>query len=107
MTMRRLKTDLIAIALILAIVFSLLVIGYNIGYNKARETEWENNKQVVSYIVDSGDTLWNIAEQYKPAWLDTREYIYEVRQLNNELSSNLQAGDEILIYIYGNATTRG
>lgn len=98
MTKKHLKTDLIAIALILAIATSLLIVGYNIGYNKAREDEWQNNKQVVSYVVDSGDTLWTIAEQYKPAWLDTREYIYEIEQLNDGLSTYLQIGDEILIY---------
>ena len=99
---KRIKTDLIAIALIIAVASSLLVIGYRIGYNKALETEWENNRRVVSYVVDSGDTLWAIAEQYKPEWLDVREYMYQVKQLNG-IDSNLQVGDEILVYTYGHS----
>ena len=101
MTNKQIKTDIIAIVLIMAVAITLLGIGYRVGYNKAREDEWNNNKQVISYIVDNGDTLWGIAEQHKPQWLDTRDYIRDVKSLNNLDSSSLSTGDKILIYAYG------
>ena len=97
---RRIKTDLVAIALILAIAFSLLTIGYRIGEIKTRQKEWTNNRKVTTYTVESGHTLWNISSQYKPEWLDTREYIHEIKALNNTTDSNINEGDIILVYIY-------
>lgn len=35
------------------------------------------------YIVVQGDTLWSIASENKKDGQDIREYIYELRQLNN------------------------
>lgn len=102
MLKKRIKTDIIAILVILAVAVGLIAIGYRAGEVKTRQTEWENNRRVVSYIVDSGDTLWNISKQYKPEWLDIREYMFEVRQLNN-ISSDLQVGDTLLLYAYGNS----
>lgn len=100
---RHIFTDLTAIALIIAVAISLLAIGYNIGYNKARKNEWDNNKRVVSYIVDSGDTLWGIANEHKPEWLSANEYISSVKVLNNLDTSVLNVGDELLIYTYGHS----
>ena len=33
--------------------------------------------------VESGDTLWRLADEYCPNTIDKREWIYEVRKLNN------------------------
>lgn len=33
--------------------------------------------------VSTGDTLWSIASRYKKDGQDVREYIYELRKLNN------------------------
>lgn len=35
------------------------------------------------YTVVQGDTLWSIASQNKKAGQDIREYIYELREINN------------------------
>ncbi len=35
------------------------------------------------YTVVQGDTLWSIAEENKKSGQDIREYIYELREINN------------------------
>lgn len=47
--------------------------------------------------VKSGDTLWSIAQQYKDDDCDIREYIYNVKKINDMDSSILFADTSILI----------
>ena len=35
------------------------------------------------YVVQSGDTLWDIAEEYAPDSMDIREYIRRINEHNN------------------------
>lgn len=58
-------------------IFILLVISIcNLCFAKAEiETE--------EYVVSAGETLWSIASENKKDGQDIREYIYELRQLNN------------------------
>ena len=35
------------------------------------------------YVVSTGETLWSIASENKKEGQDVREYIYELRKLNN------------------------
>lgn len=36
-----------------------------------------------NYMVSAGDTLWSIACEYKNPEQDVREYLYNLRELNN------------------------
>ena len=102
MNIKRIKTDLIAICLIVFMVFAIFTVGYTIGEKKTREKEWLNNRVVVSVCVESGDTLDGLCSQYKPSWLDIREYRHDVKQLNSMNDSTIYAGDTILLYAYDN-----
>ncbi len=48
------------------------------------------------YVVEKGDTLWNIASENKKVGQDVREYIYELQELNN-IDCDLQIGQVIKI----------
>lgn len=50
-----------------------------------------------SYIVQHGDTIWDIAEQYCPDNMDVREWIYEVRKLNRA-ETLIHPGQELQIF---------
>ena len=50
--------------------------------------------------IQSGDTLWSIAEEYAPAGTDIRDYIYEVCDRNNIKSGEIVQGQEITIPVY-------
>ena len=54
--------------------------------------------QIETIYISKGDTLWSIAEQYKLR--NIRDYIYEIRQLNNMQSVELHIDQELQIIIY-------
>lgn len=39
--------------------------------------------QTETYVVSAGETLWSIATENKKDKQDVREYVYQLRQLNN------------------------
>lgn len=54
----------------------------------------------IQYIVSKGERLWDIAEQYKRPGQDIREYIYEIKKINNMENSTIYEGQELTIIIY-------
>lgn len=51
----------------------------------------------ITVTVQSGDTLWSIAQQYCDDNYDIREYIYNIKKLNNMKSSSLIANTSIIV----------
>lgn len=66
-----------------------------------RNNTWYTQREVVEYYVEYGDTLCGIADEYKPSWLDYRQYCHEVLELNGMDSSYIYAGQTIKIYVEG------
>lgn len=83
------------IVLVLAALTIISIKAYN---DKKVRTDWVENREIGTIVVSSGDDLWSIAEEYKPSWMDAREYIYEVKELNNMFTSYIYAGEQLLIY---------
>lgn len=54
-------------------------------------------RQYDTIVVDSGDTLWDIAREYNNSSGDIRKLIAEIKKINNLQSSVIFAGDELLI----------
>lgn len=57
----------------------------------------KDKRQYEEYTVQAGDTLWSIATEYKDEKQDTREYIYEIKKINNMTTSELKANEKITI----------
>jgi LysM repeat protein len=51
------------------------------------------------YWVNSGDTLWSIAEQVAPEDTDVRAVVAEIRNLNDLESSLIYPGQSLLVPI--------
>lgn len=51
----------------------------------------------VEYRVQSGDTLWGIAEQVAEPGEDVRAVIHDMRRLNGLASSSLSIGQTLLL----------
>jgi Tfp pilus assembly protein FimV len=53
--------------------------------------------QLDTYTVGSGDTLWQIAANLTPQGRDVRETMTEIEDVNALTTSQLQAGQQILL----------
>ena len=51
------------------------------------------------YYVSTGDTLWDIGQQYKASGDNIQEWISKVKGLNNMKQSDLVAGTKIVILV--------
>ncbi|MCJ8012554.1 LysM peptidoglycan-binding domain-containing protein [Paenibacillus sp. KQZ6P-2] len=51
-------------------------------------------------VVTKGDTLWEIAVEYKPKDMDTRDYINVIKKTNHLKTSGIEAGDVLSLPIY-------
>lgn len=83
------------VCIVTPFICALIFIG---GVSTERHKAYEKNKHEYTITISPGDTLWCIAEKYKPSWYDTREYIYEIKQTNNLATSDLNVGDRLIIY---------
>lgn len=61
---------------------------------------WKSEASVAQVFVKKGDTLWSIAEKYKPREVGIREYIREVKDLNEMNGSTLIAGEVIEVFVF-------
>lgn len=49
------------------------------------------------YIVEGGDSLWELSGKYCPDTVDRREWIDEIQALNGLRSNTIYAGQELVI----------
>ena len=93
------KIMLVVTALVLVLGISVfygtsLVVAHDSSYSVAPEKKYYKSIQITS-----GDTLWNIAENYMPSDMDTREAVYIIKKVNN-IDSTVRDGQTILIPEY-------
>lgn len=60
----------------IVIMIALLISIFNLCFAKQEVVTEE-------YVVSTGETLWSIASENKKAGQDIRQYIYELREINN------------------------
>lgn len=70
---------------IIVLIFLALIAGTKALVNMVFETKNTSTATVETedYIVSAGETLWSIACENKKEKQDVREYVYQLRQLNN------------------------
>ena len=56
-------------------------------------------QEYIEVSINSGDTLWTIAEQYMPSDMEIRKAVHIIKNVN-EIDSQLQPGQTILIPEY-------
>lgn len=83
----------IIISLLMVCTLANTVLGFN---NAIALTD----QQYIEIHVNSGDTLWSIADQHMPDNMDPRDAVYEICKANDMKNSQLYAGQTLLIPVY-------
>ncbi len=90
----------IALAAIIVIAFGILL-GTSIKAFASSQNPAEYHKYYTSVRVESGDTLWTIADQYMTGCdMDKQSYIDEVCRLNGLTDGRIHSGDYIVVAYY-------
>ena len=80
------------------IVISLLLVctifNTALGFNDALAL---SEQQYIEIQVESGDTLWTIADEYMPDDIDIREAVYMICETNDVDANTLYAGQTLSI----------
>ena len=53
-----------------------------------------------SQVIQPGDTLWTLAEEYRLPDMTTEEYMIEIRRINQLNSNELVSGEYLILPIY-------
>ena len=87
----RVKFTVFLVALILIVgMISGTVLG-------SLDAEGSSKTTYEMITVQYGDTLWDIAECYKPADRDVRDFMYEICDYNNISAGELYQGQNLMI----------
>lgn len=77
---------------VLIVAVSVLILNY--AFQPTMDgIEWQEE----TYIVMSGDSLWAISKEYCPEGVDCREWIEEIRALNDLPDSNIHPGQTLIV----------
>ncbi|MDE7184550.1 MAG: LysM peptidoglycan-binding domain-containing protein [Lachnospiraceae bacterium] len=90
----------LAISIVTVITLSFLFISFSIKANDRGHQP--SCKYYKSIEITNGDTLWSIANDYFDSayYKNTREYVSEIKKVNNLTSDEIVAGSYIIIPYY-------
>ena len=97
----RRQRGLLAVAIILVVALGILL-GTSMNALASSDKDIASyNKYYVSIRVESGDTLWTIADEYVDGFnIEKSDYIEEVCQINEISKNEIHAGDYIVVPYY-------
>jgi len=81
----------------IAILMFISAAGTAIGMNQAESLTKPFYTEIV---VQSGDTLWELAQEFGPDHKDVREVVYEICRINEISADSIYPGQTILIPEY-------
>ena len=82
--------------IVITILFMLI---FTVAVKAFESPKTANNIEKEMVIIQAGDTLWQLATQYKPEKWDTRAFIHVIQKANDMENSVIQAGEVIAIPI--------
>lgn len=92
---------ILLLAAVLIITIGSIVFGSIFTVAKDPKADVPQYKYYKSIIIESGDSLWSIAEEYRTdAYSNNQEYIDELKQLNGLTSETIHAGQHLLVAYY-------
>ena len=91
---RRLRRQRSACLMVLIVVFVMMA---HAAFSKPDNISGEYD--VISVTVQPGDTLWSIAQEYKPQGTDLRKFVYDLAANNGIADCNIVPGQTIFVPI--------
>ena len=88
------------LAALLIITLGSIVFGSIFSSAKNPESDIPKYKYYKSIEIESGDSLWSIAQEYCEPHADVREYVNELKELNSLTSSDIHAGQHLVVTYY-------
>lgn len=85
----------LVVTVLVALAIAALALLVGLGAPGA-EASSETGAPLATYVVDGGQSLWDIAAEVAPD-ADPREFAAEVKKINRLASSVLQPGQELLL----------
>ena len=88
---------------VITITSLLIAIMISIGSNQGLALGNDDKLVEAHYLsieIESGESLWNIAEKYKAKEQSTSSYIAELKQINNFGSNDICEGDYLIVVDY-------
>ena len=97
----RKQRGVLAVVVILVLALGILL-GNSINTLASSDKDVASyNKYYVSICIESGDTLWTIADEYVEGFnISKTDYIDEICQINGISEDNIHAGDCIVVPYY-------
>ena len=84
---------------LMILVVSIVIVAFSTKTN-AKEYNQTREKYYTSIKITSGDTLWSIAEENRPATVSTTKYIKDLKIMNNLTSDTIHEGNYLTIYYF-------
>jgi len=75
---------------------AIIIVSLILGISATTIAYGDKETSFKEVTVRSGDTLWSIAEKYNKNE-DIRKYIYEIKKINNLKTSDIYAGDTLIL----------
>ena len=94
------KGRIYVVSFILTVTLIFTIILTNSLKTSANENRSSSERLYSSIMINDGDTLWSIAEEYKPADVSVKDYIKSLKSINGIASDNIQSGNHLIIYYY-------
>lgn len=83
------------------------IISFILGNTLIMVSGEENEKTLYRYYknieIQSGDSLWKIAEMYNNSDMDIREYIHEIKKINGMRSNDIKSGNSLIIVYFSDS----
>lgn len=101
------RSNKFPIRIAMLVLGALIVIPFicQITFINHRYAEWKDSRHITEVTVNPGDTLDEFGYQYKPKWMDIREYREYIIDLNNLTSCELHIGQTLKFYVVGTEYT--
>lgn len=90
-------TSLLTITALITVI--LCTTGFVVSANSDKSFA-DTDSYYQSVRIDSGDTLWSIAEEYCPDKLDIYDYIDDIKDINNIKNNTIKAGEYLIVTVY-------